>query len=153
MVKSKQKISWNRVLLRREVDVQYNHENSKSLKWVIEGEATPLSMKTKSHFSTAEWFCHFPKLRRQLYSVVDDKLYIKPHLEKKWLHLEQIVDSFVYHTMKASIPECPDSFCTISLVCKFQMYTKLSSEPLTIHLPPVTEKLAKIQYFSFLCPV
>ena len=28
----------------------------------------------------------------------------------------------------------------------------LSSEPDTIHLPPVTEKLAKMQYFSLRCP-
>lgn len=50
------------------------------------------------------------------------------------------------------LPVCPCNFCTISLVCKFHIYTILSSEPLTIHLPPVTEKLANIQYFSFLCP-
>ena len=31
------------------------------------------------------------------------------------------------------IPVCPSNCCTISLVCKFQMYTMLSSEPDTIH--------------------
>ena len=30
-------------------------------------------------------------------------------------------------------PVCPWSFCTISFVCKFQMYTMLSSDPDTIH--------------------
>ena len=35
----------------------------------------------------------------------------------------------------------------------FNEITILSSDPETIHFPPVTEKLAKIQYFSFLCPV
>jgi len=29
---------------------------------------------------------------------------------------------------------------------------QLSSDPDTIHLPPVTENEAKMQYFSFLCP-
>lgn len=84
----------------------------------------------------------------------------------------------VLHTL----PACPCNFCTISLVWRFQMYTMWSSEPETIHwmevrslmllqveptcvqklqetkhklhtFPPVTEKLAKTQYFSFLCPV
>ena len=34
-----------------------------------------------------------------------------------------------------------------------QFPTWLSSLPDTIHFPPVTEKLAKTQYFSFMCPV
>lgn len=74
------------------------------------------------------------------------------------------------------LPVWPCSFCTISFVWRFQMYTMLSSEPDTIHcrrrlysvtcaqnnltaakpaltFPPVTEKLANMQYFSFLWPV
>lgn len=31
------------------------------------------------------------------------------------------------------LPVWPCSFCTISFVCRFQMYTMLSSEPDTIH--------------------
>lgn len=53
---------------------------------------------------------------------------------------------------EANIPVWPSNFCTISLVCKFQIYMQWSSLPDTIHLPPVTLKLANMQYFSFLWP-
>jgi hypothetical protein len=37
-------------------------------------------------------------------------------------------------------PVCPWSFWTTSFVCRFQMYTKLSSEPDTIHCTKQTNK-------------
>ena len=37
------------------------------------------------------------------------------------------------HTQYVHLPVWPCNFCTISLVCKFQIYTMLSSDPDTIH--------------------
>ena len=66
---------------------------------------------------------------------------------------EAIIFSVGWHAVHKTTSVWPCNFWTTSFVCKFQIYTMLSSDPETIHLPPVTEKLAKIQYFSFLCPV
>ena len=110
---------------------------------------------------------------------------------------EAMMFSVGWHAVHRTTSVWPSSFCTISFVCRFQMYTyadgdsicvlvfhfalrkrmgnrnslsfkekertiklahneshpMLSSEPDTIHLPPVTLKLANMQYFSFLCPV
>lgn len=41
--------------------------------------------------------------------------------------------SLGWHAVHSTTSVWPDSFCTISLVCRFQMYTWLSSEPDTIH--------------------
>jgi len=66
--------------------------------------------------------------------------------------LQMIVSYSVIGNLRF-IPVWPCSFWTISLVCKFQIYKQWSSEPLTIHFPPVTEKFANRQYFSLLWPV
>ena len=41
----------------------------------------------------------------------------------------------------------------LEIILHIESHPMLSSEPDTIHLPPVTLKLANMQYFSFLCPV
>lgn len=46
---------------------------------------------------------------------------------------DAIIFSVGWHAVHKTVSVCPCKRCTMSLLCKFQMYTKLSSLPDTIH--------------------
>lgn len=57
---------------------------------------------------------------------------MKKYLKKTHVNTHNNIHSR-FSEMNICLPVCPCSFCTISFVCRFQMYTMWSSEPDTIH--------------------
>ncbi|OMJ22692.1 hypothetical protein AYI69_g3398 [Smittium culicis] len=66
---------------------------------------------------------------------------------------EAIKFCFGWHATHNTTSVCPTNFCTICLFCRFQIYTHLSSLPLTIYFPAVVLNDAKQQYIELACPL
>ena len=87
----------------------------------------------------------FDKKKKFQYSPPSPLFYINPDPMRMWIRIQETekceygLKSWILVQAKCIdwlIDKIPASFWTISLVCRFHIYTWLSSLPLTIHLPP-----------------
>lgn len=58
-----------------------------------------------------------------------------------------------WHETDITVSVWPSNFCTTFLVWSSHKYTQLSSEPLTMYFPFVTENVDEMQYFELRWPV